>query len=212
MADDDPLLPEREYWRRQATTLRRTGLSQIRLTAEKWQATIAALLGVIGVVAFVEGPKTLDELERWPEQWILILGVALAAVLAFFAITLAALAAQGVPRHFQQLTAPELARINSAAAGRAASDLMWSRRLAIAAGAILIGGTLLAWGWGLAGDDDEKKTRAIIVTGDGAALCGTLSNQGSEGLALVDDAGATILNLATGVAQVEVVSDCPKAK
>jgi MFS family permease len=154
MSEVDPTLPEEEYWDREATKLGRTGLADIRSQAEKWQTTISALLGVIGVVAFVEGPKKLSELEHWPDQWVLIFGVALAAGLALWAIRLAAAAAQGVPKHFEVLDGPELASYNAESAETAASDLKWSRRFAMFGAGVLIFGTLLAWFLGLTKDED----------------------------------------------------------
>jgi len=206
----DPTLSEEEYWEQEATKLRRTGLAEIRSKAEKWETTIGTLLGIIGVVSFVEGPKKLSELERWPAQWVLIGGVALAAALAFLAIILAAKAAQGIPKHFDVLTGPALAQLNAESAENAASDLKRSRYLAIAATAVLATGTLLAWGYGLA-KDTEEKVSALVVTGDGAVSCGQLKDQGSQGLALVDEDKTTILKLTSNVQQLQVVTACPPA-
>jgi hypothetical protein len=190
-----------------ATRRRRTALDDVRAVAGKWETTIGTLLGIIGVVAFIEGP---DKLADMPDaaQWVLIVTVAIAAGLALGAVILAALAAQGTPRRFRTLTGRTLARTSAAAAETAVRNLNVSRGLAIAAASLLVAGTLVAWGVGISQSDDEKTAPNVVVeTVSGALRCGVLAVEG-EGVGLVN-AEKTPIVLDGVVTLLEVVDACP---
>jgi hypothetical protein len=212
MADDAGIgIPEGQYWENEATKQRRTGLARVRGTAEKWQASIATLLGVFGIVAFVQGPDKLADFQK-PVQIALVVIIGATAVFASVAVLLAALAAQGVPRRYPTLTGRQLADQNDRVARRTVLLLNWSRGLALAAAVLLVAGTVAAWVITLTTEKKDPEPTAIVVTSSGLAQCGKLvRSAGTQELVLVDSAGNTLIQLDTGVVSVTPVDACPKA-
>jgi hypothetical protein len=98
----------------------RTALTEIRQAAEKWSQSIAAILGVFTIVAFVKGPDSFEKISHRPALAAAVL-VVMALVLAGGGILLGALAAQTTPRKKTRLTGWELKKFYAHQARKALS-------------------------------------------------------------------------------------------
>jgi hypothetical protein len=93
-AVEAPVTNEDREWQSRAGRLTLDSLDSIRVVAGRWAATIGSLTGVLGVVALVGGPRSVDQLEG---IWRVLIGVLvlLAILAAAWATWSAAGAAQG---------------------------------------------------------------------------------------------------------------------
>ncbi len=201
MSERDEIL----YWQSALDELRRSGLRTVRDVAGKWQAAISGVIGAFGLVAVVKGPATFKDLGASESESLILLAVtSAAALLAFGAVMMSALAAQGVPQNTTWWNAYQLRDWSNAATLTALSRLNWGRRLTIAAGAVV----LLLWiavAFLAITRAKAPVLRAIVNRDSGGIVCGTLVN--ATGLAVrVND--TTTLTLMPND-QITIVDHCP---
>lgn len=175
--DDWGRHPDDLLWEAEATSLVHGALANIREAANKWSQSIAGLLGVFGIAAFLKGPDQLDDV---PGSAAYVVGaVLLAAVIsAGIATYLAALSAQGTPKFVVQMDGWTLKEWQRLTIRKSVRLFAWSRLLAIVAALLLIAGAVIGSLARLEARDDPHELRAIIIRDDGSVSCGQL--QGSE--------------------------------
>jgi hypothetical protein len=202
-----PDFPSEEDWRweKEAEDLRHNSLTNVRGTAEKWAGSIAALLGVFSVVAFVQGPEKLADIQNgWIAIFVIILTVA-GALLAAAAVYVAALAAQGSPEWVQMLGGQDLKDSIAAKTNTAIGQLVLSRRFAIAAALLVIAGSALAWIDVLLPSEQSTNGRPALVTANGDSRCVRVITDENGALRI---AGSD--NAITQVSHITLVEACPK--
>jgi hypothetical protein len=145
MTSQWPLTDDDRRWDKEATELRHTGLSFVRASADKWQQSIAAFLSILGTVAFITGPSSLDEIPGGSVRiavGLLILGAGVLGVVAFF---LASLAAQGSPRWGGYVGGAKLKGWYQTQTRIAVQYLWISRALAVSSVACVFVAAALSW-------------------------------------------------------------------
>ncbi|MEV1073916.1 hypothetical protein [Micromonospora parva] len=193
-----PATDDDERWKLEADDLRHRGLAAIREAAGRWLQTIALLLGIFSVVAFVKGPESLAKLDDGVAYALTVLVLA-AAASAAAATWLAALASQGSPELVGVLTGPKLRDLVTNSYQRVARQLWWSRLLTVVAALLVATGMGLAWFSSIAGSD-RKTIDVLIVDGNGAVVCGPVE-QGTVSPAQRSAFAGAVL--------VQVVENCP---
>lgn len=203
MAVGRPATPADRMWDELAVKLAADALPRVQSAAEKWSGTIAALTGILGIVAFVEGPNEVTELTGWYEYAVPVC-LGLAILCAVIATVLAALVAQGVPEEFYA-TGTAVQRLYQTKVDEGIRRLNWSRLLALAAVVFLV----LAVGLNWYGDREsgDPVPNVLIVSTSGQAECGTLARDPAGALA-VEVAGTPVA--LRDVASVDVVDGCPE--
>lgn len=155
-------------WDERAAELAFNELPNLRSAAERWVATLGAVIGVFGVVLVVKGPTDIAKIESDALYVLTGVLVAGAAVCALAAIVLGAYAAQGIPRHVERYTGEYIRDRFQEEARGAARNLRRSRRAAIAA-VVLLGGAIGVTWYGTPRTIVDKHA-AIERSGDDAAL------------------------------------------
>jgi hypothetical protein len=123
-------------WEERADALAVESFAATRDAAERWTATVTAVVGLSSILGLVKGPGDVAALDvPWKVLTAVVLGLALAAAVA--ATVLGALAAQGTPRKLRLLTGDAVRRSHRQALSHAARDLLLSRGLAVIAVALL---------------------------------------------------------------------------
>jgi hypothetical protein len=202
--------PDDLDWKAEAEKLRHSALREIRETAKAWAASISALLGVAGTVAFVKGPDTFGKLGEGAGNFAFWLTV-VAALLAGLAIGLATFAAQGTPQRFASLDGWTLKKISRERAKRAAELLLYSRIATIVAALAILVGFSIAWKDGIGSEAEKPKEaeapgHAVAVDTEGTIRCGHL---------LATPGGALYLRIhrqkyeLKGANALELVEACP---
>ncbi len=193
------------YWAKQAVDAHHNLLATVQGSAGKWQAAIAAFLGVYATVGFVFGPNMISALpvHGEPGTALLIACYALAGCCGVAAVVLANLAAQGIPKIMtgQPVTADLMWQLTYARATSARAQLGWSIKLAGAAGAFVVG--ISAWLL-VAGIVANDHPHSLVVTTNGA-YCGELVNTGGTVKLQLPDGTMILL----GGAAITPVSWCP---
>lgn len=199
--------PDDRRWEAEATELSHRALADVRESAKAWAASIGALLGVGGTVAFVKGEDAFSKLSVDEGNVAFWLTVA-AAILATLAIALATFAAQGTPQRYRGLDGWTLSKVSRQRAQQAFVWLLWSRVLAVIAAAAVLGGFAIAWKAGIASEDTPEAISAIAVTDDGKVRCGELqiAADGDLSLAIGDPPVAQPLRENS---DVDTVDSCP---
>jgi hypothetical protein len=199
--------PDDQKWDAEAAQLPHTALSDVRGAAEKWGSTVAALLGLFGVVAFAQGPSSLTDVPG-DDAYAVLAMVLIAVVLAGAATYTSAIAAQGSPATVQNLNGYTLKAIHNTRLPRAVKLLKASRALTLAAILLVLGAVAVAsLGTLDARDTDSSASPSVVVVKrDGTVVCGTLKLAGTT-LVLVDTMGAP--SSIAGSTQVVPVDKCP---
>jgi hypothetical protein len=196
-------------WAERADDLQFEALSLVRAAAEKWAASLLAILGLTGTVLVVKGREDLTELDLLYQVVVavlLLLGVGAAAVATF----LAARAAQGTPEEVKWPSGAKLRRWEHDQARKARRKLMWSRRVTLMAVAFIV----LAVGvtWFGEGGESAASASAIVQTADGVTVCGKLAKAAGPGnvrLAVRDGDSTTHVQMG-GARSIVSVTACPK--
>jgi hypothetical protein len=203
--------PDARRWDKEADDLRHAGLKDLSDRATAWQGSIAALLGIASLAAFVKGPDALKDLPatmtvpglEWtlpvPEAtfWLFVVAIGLIAVAYGFAV----LASQGVPRWHSTLTGIQLQAAVQEDAPKRINYLLVSRLATIAAVVAVFAGTAIVWAAQIQSSTPAKPQSYLAITG-AAVLCGPLAK---------DSAG----NITVGGGQIGdashliAVSSCP---
>ncbi|HLK44254.1 MAG TPA: hypothetical protein VKV34_12995 [Thermoleophilia bacterium] len=194
---------EIKYWDAKALDTQHTMLATVQSSAGKWQASIAAFLGLYGTVGFVIGPNQLANL---PVHGYVLVGVLIAYGLAgacgLTALALSNLAAQGIPKIFDQpITGEWLSEKSTSRARRASAQLKSAIGFALSAGLLAVGISVFLI---VAGALAARHSSALI-TGDTGAYCGQLRNSGGTLSLLLPDGKV----IPIGHASVTQVSSCP---
>lgn len=169
---------EAAFWAKAAVDAHHNLLATVQGSAAKWQAAIAAFLGVYATAGFVLGPSLIAALpvHGEPATALLVACYAVAGGSGIAAVLLANFAAQGIPQIMtgQPVTGPLMWQLTYDRARTARRQLGWSIKLAGAAGAFIIG--ISAWIL-IAGITAADHPRSLVVTTNGA-YCGELVNTG----------------------------------
>ena len=195
--------PGDRRWEKKAEDLEFKALENVRSAAEKWGASLAAILALTGTVLVVKGRESVTELSSGAQLGIgLILGVAF--IVAVSATMLAALAAQGTPKDLHWPSGPRLRQWERAAALTAKQRLRWSRMLTLLSVLLIAGGVALLW----YGPEAEGSGSTVLLAPErGMPLCGSLV-QGTSGLEL--KVGETSSRLPPGpYSSIVAVENCP---
>jgi hypothetical protein len=193
--------PEERYWAGRMEEFTAKSLTDIHGAAEKWAGSISALVGVFGIAGLIKGREEIDKLSDDTKLAVAVL-VAIALLLAFIAIYMAALAAQGMTARVW--TVADFEREYKEATAAAAGRLKWSRLLVIPATLALAIAVGLMW-FGPA-DASNDGTSVVLVRQGGAAVCGQLVDEGGS-LSLETDEGTVPIEDATAVTPVDA---CPE--
>ena len=192
-------------WESEAADARHQELTRIRTAAESWGKSVAALLGVFAVAAFVRGPSSFAEVPADVGASAAVLALA-GALAAGAAVWTAALAAQGAPENIYGLDGWAFRSVSATGAQKAARLLNWSRILALTAFIYVFGSTGLVW---IDAIDREStpSLSAIVQPANGApARCGRLvTANGQLALRLPQDQTTAL----TGAEKLVVVDECP---
>lgn len=192
-------------WEQEAIDAQHQSLSRVRATAAAWSSSIAALLGVFSIVAFIKGPSTVSSLSHTTATVVTIL-VLVAALLAAGATLTAAVAAQGTPRWLNRLDGQALRATNRDAAKKVVLQLWISRILALLAAICVLAGMSTAW---LSiSSQAQPSQRAIVVMRTGEVRCGTLGATANHGVGLLVD-GESLVTPLVNVNELVRVKQCP---
>jgi lysylphosphatidylglycerol synthetase-like protein (DUF2156 family) len=154
-------------WEDRADELELQALDQVRSAAEKWAASLAAILGLFGALLVVKSREDISRLTSGFEiavACLLLIGFCAAA----YATWQAALAAQGTPEDLRWPTGPGLRRWELERAREAKQQLRRSRQsiwLAVIALVLAIG---LTW-FG----KSERASAERVQLGSGPPSCMT---------------------------------------
>jgi hypothetical protein len=194
-------------WEREADELRHTGLKAARDAAAGWEKSIASVLGVFTVVAFIKGPEALKDLDDTVGV-IVVVVVLSAAICAIVATVCAALASQGSVHKLQRLDGVALRDFNRDAAKKV-GDLLWaSRFMALLAAFLILVGMAVAWFSTVGGSSEASPAHVVLVSDKGTLSCGVLRTEDNS-ITLSPDGTAPGVPVPT-VAQIVPVSACPK--
>lgn len=194
-------------WEDKADQLELQALANVRVAAEKWAASLAAILGLFGTVMLVKGRDDITKLTRDYE-----IAIAVALLLAFLAAALAvyeaALAAQGTPETVSWPGGGELRHWERTKALGAKKQLKCSRVLTFFAVVFMLTAVGVTW-FGKA--EKSSGGQAVVVTEAGAKpRCGTLvAGSGSGGALALRQEGGSSAPLGRGAA-ISVVPGCPE--
>jgi hypothetical protein len=198
------LADEARFWSTKAADAHHSMLETVQASAGKWQAALAAFLGVYATVGFVLGPDKLAALPVHGAAEIgLLVAYALAGILGLIAIILANLAAQGIPEILTRtvVTGETYYELVRSRAKTASVQLRCAIILAAAAGILVIAGSAYLL---IAGVVAANHPHATVVS-PSSAYCGELLNSNGN-LSLRLPTGK-IVPLAGGF--LTQVSSCP---
>lgn len=162
------------YWAGKAADAHHNVLVTVQASAGKWQAAIAAFLGVYATVGFVVGPTTLASLPPSGWKYVIVVVLGVAGFIGLIAVILANKAANGFPKVEQAfpLTGPQVAAAALAGAKKSRKLLRKAILGAAAAGTLAIVGSFGILAVGLL--SPAPAPTVVIVTG-GGAYCGALN-------------------------------------
>ncbi len=192
-------------WEDKADQLEFQALTTVRASAEKWGASLAAILGLFGTITLVKGRSDITQLTQGFQVAVAVL-LLFAFLAAAVAVYQAAVAAQGSPRKVHWPGGGELRRWELKRAEEAKDQLKASRMLTFVAVVLVLAAIALTW-FGKA--KPTATGAAVIVSASGAApRCGTLAAAPGGSLGLRGSDG-NVVPFAPG-ANLVVVSGCPK--
>lgn len=193
-------------WEEKADQLEFDALTRVRSAAEKWAASQAAIIGLLGTIMLVKGREDIGELTTL-NQVVVALLLAGALLLALVAAYLTALAAQGTPEQVQWPSGPRLRAWEREQALQAKKRLKLSRILTVLTVACLVLAVAVTW-FG----DAKKETSSpsvVVLRADGAAVCGELA-AGADGALTVKPAkGEPLPVTGSDVSSLTAVDGCP---
>jgi hypothetical protein len=198
---------DQRRWEKEAQDLQHAGLAKARESAAGWEKSIAGLLGVFSIVAFIKGPQALSDLNDSAAVAVAIL-VLVAATLAIAATVCAAVAAQGVPTWLDRLDGSAL-RKSTRDASHTVIVLLWvSRGLALGAAICVLAGMTVAWLSSTTRTAKASPQRFVVVNSEGGVSCGILEL--ARGAVSVSPDGKAPGIPVGMVRQIVPVSSCPK--
>ncbi len=170
---------ESTFWQNKALDAHHNLLDTIQNSAGKWQAAIAAFLGLYATTGFVLGP---DRLATLPVHGSLEIGTVIAygvaGLVGISALLLANFATQGIPEILSgtPVTGPLMYQLVTNRAMAARSRLRWSIRLAGVAGFLILVISGLLLGAGINVQDHPS----YILINPTHAYCGLLTNSADQ--------------------------------
>jgi hypothetical protein len=197
-------LDEARFWDAKLTDAHHNMLDTVQASAGKWQAAIAAFLGVYATVGFVLTPDKLAALPvRGAAEIVLLAAYAVAGALGLAAVITANLAAQGIPEvRNEVLGSEDYYQLVRKRAEDASNQLQWAMKLAALAGILAVVGSVCLL---IAGVISANHPMATVITAQNA-YCGEL----------LDSHGTLELKLPTGIimsipggSTVTSVNSCP---
>ena len=198
------LADEMNYWAEKAADVHHNMLATVQSSAGKWQASIAAFLGLYGTVGFVLGPSQLTALPVHGQVQVVVLAAyGLAGAFGLAALWQSNLAAQGIPEILNgtPITGQLLSRLSTERAVSADRQLKRAIACAAVAGLLAIG---ISVSLVVAGALASRNPKAVVV-GPAGAYCGQLRNSGGQ-LSLVLPDGKVIPIAGSSLSQV---ASCP---
>lgn len=195
-------------WDKEAEDAVHQSLANVRAVAKSWGETVAAVLGVFSIAAFIKGPEAFTDV-KGGEAETAALVVLLGAVVAAAAVLFAALSAQGVPLKVADLDGWALRTLTMERTASAARQLAISRGLTLLAFVLVLGSIGLVWLTALEERDTKKEDvqeAIVILEGGSPGMCGEL--QTSDGVLSVKPANGTA-QVVRGDASVILVDECP---
>lgn len=164
--------PDIQRWEKRLADLETEELSKVRAAAEKWAATLTALLGLAGTVLIVRGAEEISGLSDGTKIAIGVLLV-IAFVAAVVATVLTAYAAQGTPKNLEWPTAASLREWEHKQAKTAKSRLFHSRWISLVAVLAIAIAVAVAW---LGEAAESSGSKVLFTPATGKPLCGSLVN------------------------------------
>jgi len=192
-------------WEKRAEELEFEALGKVRGAAEKWAATLGALLGLVGTILLVKGP---DEVSKLPTVAQYTIGAFLffALIAAVRATVLAAYAAQGTPEDLEYPNGAKLRKEERRWAEEGKQKLASSRRFTLGAVALIALAVLAAWAWPQS--SSSSGSTVLLTPAQGQPLCGALVNDAD---ALELEVGGKRVKLPPGpYDNVIAVESCPE--
>jgi hypothetical protein len=201
---EPPFSSDDKWWSDRFLESRRTALASVKKSAERWEGILATILGIVGTVAFVSAPTTLDTLPPGRAAATVVI-VVFAFALALAGLICVAAAGHGTPKEtkhpidyrvFMSDTQREF--------NRALGNLRNARVLILLAVLSLAIGTLIAWSAALIKSGESETTSAMVRAG-GQLFCGELEPAtAGEPLTLSGEA-------VSKVEEVTLVDGCPSS-
>jgi hypothetical protein len=199
--------PDLLRWEQKLEDEQFNALQTVRGVAEKWTASLGAIIGLASAVLIVKGREDIGELALGFQIVVAVL-LLLAFVGALAATVLAAYAAQGTPTELKWPTAEKVRDAEHAAAMKAKGRLRKSRELALVVACLMAIAVAFTW---FGETKDESPSPSVLFTESGGALeCGTLGRS-DDGALQVTSGKEKAVPFAPGEGSaVVVVPSCPK--
>lgn len=183
--------------------IRDAHLDGVRAVAGRWEQGLRGLLGLTGVAGVIGAPLAVETLATWTQ---LLVGLLLALVLtvAGAALLLAMAAAYGSVRVVKPPTS--LARLETlrwSLAERGRTQLLWSRRLAVAALGLFAVTIVLAWT-----DPGVDDAQLHVQTTSGVSYCGPQLNSPRRSIAVLTHQEGRVEIPTAQIAAVSIVDQC----
>ncbi|MEU8078792.1 hypothetical protein AB0B31_25555 [Catellatospora citrea] len=136
-----PATPDDIRWEERAAELAFNELPNLRAAAERWVASLSAVIGVFGVVLVVKGPSDISRIES--DLGYVLAGILLAGAVAaaLTAIIVGIFAAQGSPRNVETYSGPYI-RTRYRREARTAARLLTCSRVAAIVAVVLLGAAI----------------------------------------------------------------------
>jgi hypothetical protein len=191
-------------WETEAAKLPFSQLDKIRSAASQWLTTIGTLTTLSGLLLVFQGRNDVSKLPDDLERLIAIL-LFISFGLAFTAIVLAALAAQGSPVKIVN-DAEGVRDFVIGAVDRASDYLRISRLTSISAALVMAIAIGITWFTQL--DPPYAAPNALVIQESGTIICGALQrNDQGQVSVLPKEGGAPILDI--NAVLVQIVPSCP---
>ena len=198
-------------WAQRADELEFDALTRVRATAEKWAASLAAILGVAGTVLLVKGRGDISTLTTGYQVLVAVVIFA-ALVVAVVATFYAALAAQGTPQDVKWPSGAKLRDWERQQSLSAVRRLKTSRLLAIVAIGLVVLAVGLTW-FGEANPPSATPATVLVLREAAEPLCGELAAGDTAGEVRLSSQSTPAVTLAADdIASVIPVSGCPAPK
>jgi hypothetical protein len=195
--------PDDRQWEDEAAKAPHEELASVRESAKSWAASLTALLGVGGTVAFVKGEEAFAKLSHSTGNVVFWLTVT-AAAMAGLSIVTATFAAQDAPARYKGLDGWTLRTASRDLAQAAMRKLYVSRVLGLVAAVAILAVAGISWQASIAKEIEPTGNTAYAVTTDGRLRCGELSTSSLGGVSIATGKGTKQV-----AGKVEPVDKCP---
>jgi hypothetical protein len=182
--------------------------STVREIAGRWEVGLRAVMGLAGITGLIGAPLAANRLAASIQILVgALLGVVL--VMAGSGLLLTMAAAYGSASHkTRPATRTQYQRLRQELAERGLRQLLWGRRLAVAAVAVLTATVVTAWVDPPANHQDRVQVRLMVTSSSGVVYCGQQIAAANGGLALQTASGARIDVPFSAIQQIETMETC----